>query len=187
MQAEANTNSSKPVALYQRLEERILARNSIGASEVYYDLLRAGRPLTEMIAEGVRIHAPITHVPYHERIDNGFVNFVPNDHCLLSARIALHMSKLLPPEMAGLPYAQTVWYMPTALDIWNQRILKAPGHHAARKPGWTPPPGPPPAPEIWWADQEPLVLEGPLRERLDQWMQWCIAAMCSKPTACFSA
>ena len=29
-----------------------------------------------MIAEAVRIHAPITHVPYHERIDNGFVNFV---------------------------------------------------------------------------------------------------------------
>src|SRR5689334_2861220 len=30
--------------------------------------------------------------------------------------------------------------MPTALDIWNQRILKGPGHHAARKPGWTPSP-----------------------------------------------
>jgi len=165
------SNERKPVSLYQRLEERILARDSVGASEVYYDLLRAGRPLTELIAEGVRIHAPITHVPYHERIDNGFVNFVPNDHCLLSARIALHMSKLLPPELSGLPYAHTVWYMPTALDIWNQRILKAPGHHAARKPGWTPPPGPPPAPEIWWSDQEPVILDGTLRERLDKWMQ----------------
>src|SRR3954452_6242913 len=168
--AIATSNGGKPVALYRKLEERIFARDSVGASEVYYELLRAGRPLTEMIAEGVRIHAPITHVPYHERIDNGFVNFVPNDHCLLSARIALHMSKLVPLDMAALPYAQTVWYMPTALDIWNQRILKAPGHHSARKPGWTPPPEPPPAPEVWWPDQEPLILDGPLRERLDKWM-----------------
>src|ERR1700742_180424 len=124
MQPEvAVSDGTKPVSLYQRLEERILARDSVGASEVYYDLLRAGRPLKEMIAEGVRIHAPITHVPYHERIDNGFVNFVPNDHCLLSARIAVQMSKLLPPELSALPYAHTVWYMPSALDIWNQRIL----------------------------------------------------------------
>src|SRR3954469_3256867 len=94
--AIATSNDGKPVALYRKLEERIFARDSVGASEVYYELLRAGRPLTEMIAEGVRIHAPITHVPYHERIDNGFVNFVPNDHCLLSARVALHMSKLVP-------------------------------------------------------------------------------------------
>src|SRR5258708_21887980 len=171
MQPEVmTTGSNKPVALYQRLEERILARDQIGASEVYYDLLRAGRPLTEMIAEAVRIHAPITHVPYHERIDNGFVNFVPNDHCLLSARIALRMAKLLPEEMAGLPFAQTLLYIPPALDILNQRILKGPGHHAARKPGWTPPPGPPPAPEVWWPDQAPVLLEGPLQERLDKWM-----------------
>jgi hypothetical protein len=171
MQAEIVTSDpNKPVAAYQRLEERILARDQIGASEVYYDLLRAGRPLTEMVGEAVRIHAPITHVPYHERIDNGFVNFVPNDHCLLSARIALRMAKLVPKEMAGLPFAQTIWYIPTALDIWNQRILRAPGHHAARKPGWTPPPGPPPAPEVFWPDQEPVRLAGSLQERLDKWM-----------------
>jgi hypothetical protein len=168
--AVTNITSAKPVVLYQKLEERILARDSIGASEVYYDLLRAGRPLTEMIGEAVHIHAPITHVPYHERIDNGFVNFVPNDHCLLSARISLQMTKLVPEEMSGLPFAQTIWYIPTALDIWNQRILKAPGHHAARKPGWEPPAGPPPAPEVFWPDQEPLLLNGTLQERLDKWM-----------------
>ncbi len=51
--------------LYARLEERIMARDQVGASGVYYDLVRAGRPLTEIVAEGVRIHAPYTHVPYH--------------------------------------------------------------------------------------------------------------------------
>jgi hypothetical protein len=162
-------NAAKPAALYAKLEERILARDQKGASDVYYDLVRRGRPLTEMVAEGVRIHAPYTHVPYHERIDDGYVNFVNNDHCLLSARAAINLSRLMPDEMAGLPYAQTIWYIPTGLDIWNQKILKAPGHYA-RAPGWTPPPGPPPAPEIVWPDQEPERLNGPLQERLDHWM-----------------
>ena len=107
-----------------------LARDQVGASECYYDLVRSGRPLTEMLREAVRIHGPYTHVPYHERIDNGFVNFVNNDHCLLSARATLHLSKWLPAEMAGLPMAQTIWYIPTGLDIWNQKINKAPGHYA---------------------------------------------------------
>jgi hypothetical protein len=108
--------------LYEKLEDRILARDQVGASESYYDLVRGGRPLTEMLREAVRIHGPYTHVPYHERIDNGFVNFVNNDHCLLSARATLHLSKWLPAEIAGLPMAQTIWYIPTGLDIWNQKI-----------------------------------------------------------------
>ncbi|MEJ0069211.1 MAG: hypothetical protein WDO24_11350 [Pseudomonadota bacterium] len=77
-------DQAKPHALYATLEERILARDQVGASATYYELLRAGRPLTELLGEAVRIHAPYTHVPYHERIDDGFVNFVNNDHCLLS-------------------------------------------------------------------------------------------------------
>ena len=83
------------VAQYAKLEDRILARDQIGASEIYFDLLRQGRPLKEMIAEVTRIHAPYTHVPYHERIDDGFINFVNNDHCLLSSRAALHLTPLL--------------------------------------------------------------------------------------------
>ena len=124
----ANDDPGEAAGLYGRLEDRILARDQVGASEAYYDLCRAGRPLTEIVAEAVRIHAPYTHVPYHERIDDGFVNFVNNDHCLLSARATLHLSKLLPTHLAGLPMAQTIWYIPTGLDIWNQKILKAPGH-----------------------------------------------------------
>jgi hypothetical protein len=168
-QPQTLSNNGKPEALYGKLEERILARDQKGASDVYYDLVRAGRPMTEIVAEGVRIHAPYTHVPYHERIDDGYVNFVNNDHCLLSARASLHLSKLVPEDCAALPYAQTVWYIPTGLDIWNQKILKAPGHYA-RAPGWSMPPGPPPLPEVVWADQQPERLKGPLRERLDHWM-----------------
>ena len=34
---------------------------------------------------------------------------------------------MLPENLAGLPLAQTIWYIPSGLDIWNQKILKAPG------------------------------------------------------------
>jgi hypothetical protein len=157
----------KAGALYAALEERILDRDQARASAVYYDLLRARRPLTEMLAEIVRIHAPYTHVPYHERIDDGFVNFVNNDHCLLSARATLNLAAMLDGPLAGLPMAQTIWYVPTALDIWNQKIARAPGHYAR---GFTMPPGPPPAPVVYWPDQEPLKEPGSLRERLGHWL-----------------
>ena len=110
--------------LYAKLEERILARDQIGASAVYYDLVRAERPRAEIVGETVRIHAPYTHVPYHQRIDDGFVRFVNNDHCLLSARTSLRLPKLLPPALEYLPLAQTIWYVPTGLDPWNQLLGK---------------------------------------------------------------
>ncbi len=154
-------------ALYGRLEERILARDQVGASEAYYALLRAGRPLAEIMAEGVRIHAPYTHVPYHERIDDGYPNFVNNDHCLLSARASVNLARMLPAAMAGLPMAQTIWYIPTGLDIWNQKVGKAPGHYTRGFKGAI---EHPPAPAVYWPDQEPTRLEGPLRERLGHWL-----------------
>ena len=101
---------------YAALEERILDRDQLGASEVYYGLLREGRPLDEMLLEAVRIHGPYTHVPYHERIDDGFVNFVNNDHCLLSARATLNLVRMLPPEAAGLAMAQSAALALRSLD-----------------------------------------------------------------------
>src|ERR1700741_262875 len=148
--------------LYAALEERVLDRDQVGASGVYYQLARSGRPLPEMLREAGRIHAPYTHVPYHERLDDGDVNFVNNDHCLLSARATIHLSRLLPGAASGLPMAQTIWYIPTGLDIWNQKIAKAPGHYSR---GFQMADGPPPAPVVHWPDQQPLQLDGPLRDR----------------------
>src|SRR5438067_10813478 len=104
--------------LYANLEERILGRDQVGASWAFYDLVREGEPLIDILAATVRIHAPYTHVPYHQRIDDGYPNFVNNDHCLLSARATLHLTRMLPPDLAMLPMAQTIWYIPTGLDIW---------------------------------------------------------------------
>jgi hypothetical protein len=155
--------------LYGKLEERILARDQIGASTVFYDLVRAGRPRTEIIQEAVRVHAPYTHVPYHQRIDNGFVRFVNNDHCLLSARTSGRLPSYLPAELAFLPLAQTVWYIPTGLDPWNQLLGKMPGHYGGR--GQKRDPNKPVAPpERHWADQTPLHLDAPFGERLNHWL-----------------
>jgi hypothetical protein len=165
--AEMTNNRLGANPLYARLEERILARDQVGASEAFYDLLHRGRPLDEMIGEAVRIHAPYTHVPYHQRIDDGYPNFVNNDHCLLSARATLHLTKLMPAELAMLPMAQTIWYIPTGLDIWNQKINKAPGHYTRGFKGTI---ANPPAPVVYWADQEPLRENAPLSERLGHWL-----------------
>ena len=154
--------------LYGRLEERLLARDQVGGSRIYYELLQRGRPLPEIMAQAVRIHAPYTHVPYHQRIDDGFPNFVNNDHCLLSARAAINLQQMLPEKLAALPLAQTIWYIPSGLDIWNQKILKAPGHYATR--GYKMPNTEPPKPVVYWPDQEPLRESGPLGERLNNWL-----------------
>ncbi len=168
MQTPTTTDRAEAGSLYAKLEERIIMRDQVGASEVYYDLIRAGRPLNEIIAEGVRIHAPYTHVPYHERIDDGYPNFVNNDHCLLSARATINLSKMVPSHLAMLPMAQTIWYIPSGLDIWNQKINKAPGHYT-RMRGNIGSVEAPPAPVVYWPDQEPLRETAPLRERLNNW------------------
>ena len=166
--ATAINGRQEAARLYHELEDRMLARDQEGGSRVYYELLRRGRPLPEIMAEAVRIHAPYTHVPYHQRIDDGFPNFVNNDHCLLSSRAAINLQKMLPEKLAGLPLAQTIWYIPSGLDIWNQKILKAPGHYATR--GYKMPNAEPPKPVVYWPDQEPLRESGPLGERLNNWL-----------------
>jgi hypothetical protein len=101
--------------LYAKLQDRYLARDQVGATGVFHELVKAGRPIAEIARETVRVHAPYTHVPYHQRIDRGFVRFVNNDHCLLSTRASLFLPAYVAPELAYMPMAQTVWYVPTAL------------------------------------------------------------------------
>jgi hypothetical protein len=153
---------------YARLEERILARDQIGASQALFALMKDGRPVREIVRETVRIHAPYTHVPYHQRLDDGVVKFVNNDHCLLSERVCLPLTEMVSPDLRLLPLAQTVWYMPTGLDPWNQLLGRAPGHYTRlyeisvdREP---------PMPEVHWPDQAPLHVEGTLSERLNHWL-----------------
>ncbi len=157
------------VRLYARLEEGILGRDQNATRETLLSLLEAGRKPVEILSETVRTHAPYTNVPYHQRIDGGVLRFVNNDHCLLSARTSLNLPRYLPEGLRHLPLAQTLWYVPTGLDPWNQLIGRMPGHYGRRtyrpEPGEAPPP-----PERHWDDQEPLRLEGTFEERLNEWL-----------------
>ena len=153
---------------YAQLEEKILERDQKGASRIYYDLVQAGRPQPELLREIVRIHAPYTHVPYHQRLDDGVPRFVNNDHCLLSSRASIDLMKWVRSDLAHLPLAQTVWYIPSGLDPWNQLIGKMPGHYVRLYEIKFE--GKPPLPEVHWPDQEPLRIEGTFREKLNAWL-----------------
>ncbi len=166
--ATGRTAHSQMGDSYALLEEKILERDQRGASQIFYDLVRAGRPLPELLGQIVRIHAPYTHVPYHQRLDDGIVRFVNNDHCLLSSRASMDLMRLLRPELSYLPLAQTVWYVPTGLDPWNQLLGKMPGHYVRLYELRFE--GKPPLPAVHWADQEPLTIEGMFSEKLNAWL-----------------
>src|SRR5256884_9297390 len=127
-----------------------------------------GGPVGSLWGGRVRVHAPYPHVPSHQRLDDGIVKFVNNDHCLLSERVGLPLASMIRPALRYLPMAQTVWYMPTGLDPWNQLLGRAPGHYTRLydiQVNTTPP-----TPERHWPDQDPLQGEGTLRERLNHWL-----------------
>ena len=77
----------------------------------------------------VRIHAPYTHVPYHQRMDDGVLHASSTTTIACSAPAWRQLSAMISPELQLLPLAQTIWYIPTGLDIWNQLIGRAPGHY----------------------------------------------------------
>ncbi|PZC45212.1 MAG: hypothetical protein DK306_001594 [Chloroflexi bacterium] len=156
---------------YARLRDRVLDRDQPGATQVTYDLIRAGRSSAEILSETVRIHAPYTHVPYHQRMDGGFVRFVNNDHALLSARATLSLQHLMPDPLKHLPLAQTAWYVPSSLDIWNQLLGKVPGHYARRTYDESAHPDGPAAPAVHWDDQEAATLQGSFQEELERWQR----------------
>ena len=157
-------------SLYDKLEDRVLMRDQVGASEVYYDLVRAGRPLNEIIAEGVRIHAPYTHVPYHERIDDGYPNFVNNDHCLLSARATINLAE----DAARRICRCCRWRRPSG----TSRPASISGtRRSTRRPATTPAHARQPRRDRGAAGARRLLAgpgaaaqNGPLKERLNNWM-----------------
>ena len=122
-----------------------------------------------MLYQAVRIHAPYTHVPFHQRLDDGLVKFVNNDHCLLSARATLRLTQLMP----GGASSSCRWRRPsgTCRPAWT------PGTScSARRPATTRActsstfSATPPPPEVHWPDQEPLATDGSLDERLNLWL-----------------
>src|ERR1051325_267683 len=113
---------------YARLEDKILERDQGGASDIFYDLVRRRVPIPELVGQLVRIHAPYTHVPYHQRLDDGGVRFVNNDHCMLISRAGPALLPS-PPSRAPRPFPHPTGYSPAGLDRWTQLIGRSPGHY----------------------------------------------------------
>jgi hypothetical protein len=80
----------------------------------------------------------------------------------------MDLMTLVPPELAWLPLAQTIWYTPTGLDPWNQLLGKMPGHYVRLYELKFD--GKPPRPEVHWPDQEPLRIDGSFGEKLNTWL-----------------
>ena len=157
-------------AIYDRYRDTVLSRDNQAATEIAFDLMKRGRGTTEILSETIRAHAPYTHVPYHQRIDAGIVRFVNNDHCLGSSRATLHLQNLVSEDLRRLPLTQTVWYVPTGLDIWNQLQGRMPGHYSRRT--YDPakyPDGPMPL-MAHWAQPEPEPWTGSYEEGLNEWL-----------------
>ena len=92
------------------------SRTRPGGSQqgLYYDLVRAERPLSEIVREPPA-STPRTRMYRTPADRQRFVRFVNNDHCLLSSRASLALPDYLPGELRYLPMAQTIWYVPPAL------------------------------------------------------------------------
>src|SRR5438876_10668679 len=103
---------------YARLEERILARDQVGASAALYGLIKQKRPVTEIVSQTVRIHAPYTHVPYHQRLDDGVVKFVNNDNCLMGERVALALMSMVRHELSLFQSGTVVWDIHNEIAPW---------------------------------------------------------------------
>ena len=58
--ASAETIPTDARHLYDKLEERILDRDQVGASRAYYGLVKAGRPLPEIVKS---VESPGSTVP----------------------------------------------------------------------------------------------------------------------------
>ena len=117
--------------VYDKLEERILARDQVGASQVY---LRSARPAArrrDAARDGA--HPRAVHpraVPPAQR-QRRHISSTTTTACL-SARARSNCRRSSSETPPVLPMAQTIWYIPTGLDIWNQKIGKAPGHYSSR-------------------------------------------------------
>ena len=156
---------------YEQLRENIIDRDQVSATNTLYELLRQGRSKVEILSETVRTHAPFTHVPYHQKIDQGIVRFVNNDHCLLSGGATLRLENYMSKQFEFLPLAQTVWYVPTGLDIWNQLKGRMPGHYSRRVYDASKYPEGPLAPEVHWQDEQPNLIDGSFDNGVHDWLQ----------------
>src|SRR5216110_14410 len=148
-----------------RVTEAILERDQPRTADLFFRMVtQEGRSLSDALDAVTRAEAPFVQVPSHINVRDGQITLINNDHTILGLRAALNLAPFLPERYRLLPLLQGVWYIPAGLDIWNQLLGKYPGRYATMKGMNVPPPSY--GPVVWQQEQEPIVEEGTIEERL---------------------
>ena len=154
--------SDKAVA---QLTDAILERDQPRTTELFFRMVtRDGRSMSDALAAVTQAEAPFVQVPSHLNVKDGAISLVNNDHTILGLRTSVALAPFLSASQQLLPLLQSVWYIPVGLDIWNQLLGKYPGRYATMKGMNVPPPSY--GPVVWHGEQDPIVEEGTLAERL---------------------
>ena len=149
----------------ETLTEAILERDQPRTTDLFFQMVaREGRTVGAALAAVTAAEAPFVQVPSHINVRDGQITLVNNDHTILGLRTAAHLAPFLPEKYRLLPLLQGVWYIPAGLDIWNQLLGKYAGRYATMKGMNVPPPSY--GPVVWNQDQEPIVEDGTVEERL---------------------
>ncbi|MGE0221662.1 MAG: hypothetical protein AB7F35_09130 [Acetobacteraceae bacterium] len=149
--------------------DAILAHDQARTADIFHKLVRRdGRSMGEALSLVTAAEAPFVQVPYHVNMRDGQVTLINNDHTILGLRTSAALTPYMPDSHKMLPMLQSVWYIPAGLDIWNQLLGKYPGRYATMKGMNIPLEDK--RPVVWNDDQEPLVENGTLEERLNSYL-----------------
>ncbi len=147
------------------LTEAILERDQPRTADLFFQMVRRqGRSLGDALGAVTEAEAPFVQVPSHINVRDGNITLINNDHTILGLRTATSLAPFLPEPYRLLPLLQSVWYIPAGLDIWNQLLARYPGRYATMKGYEVAPPRH--GPVVWNHDQDPIIEEGTVAERL---------------------
>ena len=149
--------------------DAILNHDQAKTADIFYNLVRReGRSMGDALSVVTAAEAPFVQVPNHINIRDGQITLINNDHTILGLRTSAHLMPYLPDSHKMLAMLQSVWYIPAGLDIWNQLAGKYPGRYASMKNMHIPLEDK--RPVVWNDDQQPIVENGSLEERLHSYM-----------------
>jgi hypothetical protein len=151
------------------LTEAILERDQARTTDLFFRMVRRhGRSVGDALSVVTAAEAPFVQVPSHINVRDGQIALVNNDHTLLGLRTAVSLMSFVPEQYRLLPLLQSVWYIPAGLDIWNQLLAKYPGRYAMMKGYEVSPPDY--GPVVWNREQQPIIRDGSIEERLHEHM-----------------
>ena len=166
------TTTTTTQAQLEEYESHILGARWPQATDRFCDLLKRGVDLRDLVADTIAISAPYLQVPAHLMVVNGELMLVNYDHTVLAMRASLQLTPHLSPELAALPMAQAIWYIPQGLDIWGQLRGEFPGHYARTK-GFTDIKAERP-PRCYFEDREAIRRGEDYKQRLDDWVTYTV-------------